>query len=575
MAAALMASPTSESFLLSDSEDVAGSSHQRRNLTSNSSHPSTKTFGFGSFIPDDSPEDDDELHAVEKDGRWDKGSHGFSWRGVWNVATLVALALSLLMLFLGYPVLSHFDKAYTTNGGFNLGGTNGSGQVPDLPIRALIDGDTEDQFKTIQLDGQDYNLVFSDEFNQPGRTFWPGDDPFWEAVDMHYAATGDYEWYSPEAVNTSDGALLIVLEEVENHNLNFRSGMVQSWNKFCFQGGYVEFSVKQPGKPNQQGYWPAAWLMGNLGRAGYLATTEGTWPYSYQGCDTGILENQTFTNGSGPYEALHSDAQYAASNGQISTLPGMRYPSCTCEGEDHPGPKNAVGRSAPEIDVMELQFQNHDGEKHIWASQSFQTAPFDKDYAWGNDTDQATVHNSSITEFNSYNGSPYQECVSSITQTPDNGFWGTEDEFVTMGLSYSPDWDGDGSGSITWYIDGKKTWTLQGSALGASTDMDISQRQIPTEPMYIIMNLGISSGFQWIDFDQTSQSSVQFPAKLAFDYVRVYQPKSSTVRVGCDPKDHPTADFIARHPEPYNNPNLTRWSDTVYDWPKNRIKDGC
>jgi beta-glucan synthesis-associated protein KRE6 len=29
-------------------------------------------------------------------------------------------------------------------------------------------------------------LIFSDEFNTDGRTFYPGDDPFWEAADLHY-----------------------------------------------------------------------------------------------------------------------------------------------------------------------------------------------------------------------------------------------------------------------------------------------------------------------------------------------------------------------------------------------------
>ncbi len=40
-------------------------------------------------------------------------------------------------------------------------------------------------------DGNTYDLVFSDEFNTDGRSFYPGDDPFWEAVDLHYWATGD------------------------------------------------------------------------------------------------------------------------------------------------------------------------------------------------------------------------------------------------------------------------------------------------------------------------------------------------------------------------------------------------
>lgn len=33
---------------------------------------------------------------------------------------------------------------------------------------------------------QEMQLIFSDEFNVDGRTFYPGDDPYWEAVDLHY-----------------------------------------------------------------------------------------------------------------------------------------------------------------------------------------------------------------------------------------------------------------------------------------------------------------------------------------------------------------------------------------------------
>lgn len=28
--------------------------------------------------------------------------------------------------------------------------------------------------------------MFSDEFEQEGRSFYPGDDPYWEATDLHY-----------------------------------------------------------------------------------------------------------------------------------------------------------------------------------------------------------------------------------------------------------------------------------------------------------------------------------------------------------------------------------------------------
>jgi beta-glucan synthesis-associated protein KRE6 len=48
-----------------------------------------------------------------------------------------------------------------------------------------------------------------------------------------------------------------------------------------------------------------------------------------------------------------------AYGGALSYLPGQRLSRCTCDGEDHPGPKHTdgtyVGRSAPEIDVFEAQ----------------------------------------------------------------------------------------------------------------------------------------------------------------------------------------------------------------------------
>lgn len=77
----------------------------------------------------------------------------------------------------------------STLGAYNLGGTNGSGQVPTMTGNwDLIDKDTPQEAYTITSfqDGSELELVFSDEFNQDGRTFYPGDDPYWEAVDLHY-----------------------------------------------------------------------------------------------------------------------------------------------------------------------------------------------------------------------------------------------------------------------------------------------------------------------------------------------------------------------------------------------------
>lgn len=42
-------------------------------------------------------------------------------------------------------------------------------------------------------DGSIQKLVFSDEFNTGGRTFYDGDDPYFQAVDIWYGATQDLE----------------------------------------------------------------------------------------------------------------------------------------------------------------------------------------------------------------------------------------------------------------------------------------------------------------------------------------------------------------------------------------------
>jgi len=95
--------------------------------------------------------------------------------------------------------------------------------------------------------------------------------------------------------------------------------------------------------------------MGNLGRAGYGATLDGVWPYSYDACDVGTLPNQTL-NGLPLAATVNGDS---SEDGILSFLPGQRLSRCTCEGESHPGPKHSdgtlVGRAAPEIDIFEAQ----------------------------------------------------------------------------------------------------------------------------------------------------------------------------------------------------------------------------
>lgn len=167
-------------------------------------------------------------------------------------------------------------------------------------------------------------------------------------------------------LTTENGYLRVSLERRKYHDLNYAGGLMSSWNKFCFTGGVLLTSVVLPGASDVYGLWPAVWSMGNLGRAGYGASLDGMWPYTYEACDVGTLQNQTLN---GQPRAASLTGVDERTDFSLSYLPGQRLSACTCPGESHPGPIKSdgtyVGRAAPEIDVFEAQVSEEERIGHV------------------------------------------------------------------------------------------------------------------------------------------------------------------------------------------------------------------
>lgn len=68
---------------------------------------------------------------------------------------------------------------------------------------------------------------------------------------------------------------------------------------------------------------------------------------------------------------------------------------------------------------------------------------------------------------------------SAIARTNQNSYELTGNVYSVWGFEYEP---GE-NGYVTWWIDGKKAWTMRASAVGADLRAQISQRPIPKEPM--------------------------------------------------------------------------------------------
>jgi beta-glucanase (GH16 family) len=287
----------------------------------------------------------------------------------------------------------------------------------------------------------------------------------------------------------------------------------------------MEAAISLPGAGDTIGFWPGWWAMGNLGRPGYPSTTDGMWPYSYHDeCDVGITANQSDPDG-------------------LSSLPGMRLPGCTCEGQDHPTP--GVARSAPEIDALEasvsfLDPPNTDGIGS--ASQSFQVAPFD--IFWRPNTDFMEIYDYAVSGLNGYMGGIYQQALSAVTNL--NNAWYNGNAYQTYGFEYQPGADG----YVLWNVGSENTWMVTGDAVGPNGN--IGQRVVPEEPLALVLNFGMSTGFAQLNLTGLAPL---MPATMRVDYIRIYQGDGDELT--CDPIGYETTGYINSHPELYNNMNLT------------------
>jgi beta-glucanase (GH16 family) len=161
--------------------------------------------------------------------------------------------------------------------------------------------------------------------------------------------------------------------------------------------------------------------------------------------------------------------------------------------------------------------------------------------------DFVEVYDKHITTMNSYQGGVYQQAVSGVTNL--NNHWYDGKAYQKYAFEYTP----GSKGSVTWWVGNQSTWTLDARSLGPNGN--IGQRVIPQEPMAMIINFGMSNGFAALNL---TGLATLMPATMRLDYIRIYQDEGASI-VTCDPPGYPTTDYIAKHPEPYNNPNLTHW----------------
>jgi len=207
----------------------------------------------------------------------------------------------------------------------------------DKKCEAMVDVATAPGLKTLDPSKaphqeKDWTLVFSDEFDTAGRGFAKGQDDKWTAADRATdtdAQNPELQYYSPKQVTTVGGQLIITAtKQAAPGGRTWQSGMLTSRSKFCMSGGVLETSLTLPGSAATGGFWPAAWLLGQLAEAGVKKSSDGVWPFSYSSCPA-EKDEQT------PYAQKISACLLTRPRAGLDGLIGGQ------------------GRGAPELDIVE------------------------------------------------------------------------------------------------------------------------------------------------------------------------------------------------------------------------------
>lgn len=141
----------------------------------------------------------------------------------------------------------------------------------------------------------------------------------------------------------------------------------------------------------------------------------------------------------------------------------------------------------------------------------------------------------------------FQQALSGLTNL--NNDWYDGKSYQKFNFQYKP---GD-KGNIVWSVGDVSSWSLDARAIGSNGN--VGQRVIPTEPMALVINFGMSNGFSPVDLPNLDGL---FPATMRFDYVRIYQDPDAE-SVTCDPPGYETTPYINSHKLAYTNPKLTSW----------------
>ncbi|CAI5723515.1 unnamed protein product [Hyaloperonospora brassicae] len=161
-------------------------------------------------------------------------------------------------------------------------------------------------------------------------------------------------------------------------------------------------------------------------------------------------------------------------------------------------------------------------------------------------------------------------------------------------LVYQVEWVTGKNGYVRWMLNGNPLYEVTTDTI-TKVPQNVGKtnpvKVMLEEPMYIIMNVALSSSWGASPpnpgsecrgdgtNDLTNRVCDDFPMYMKVDYVRLYQdlgddlPDDSLMQVGCDPKSHPTREWIEGHMDEFSD--FDNPAKTVYGKAFCKTNDDC
>ncbi|KAG2516589.1 hypothetical protein BBI17_007938, partial [Phytophthora kernoviae] len=324
----------------------------------------------------------------------------------------------------------------------------------------------------------------------------------------------------------------------------YRGGMVQSWNKFCMQGGMVEASNQRIS-------------------ACEADPGSGLNPYQGRGApEIDIVEGGGTAISSSIQVGPGMLADFRVVTPKDENVLCIYSSSCKTPGANIPA----------SLDINSDLGYMYPGDEDRWGINT-------------NGTCFSTM-NSYMGEFICSAGNPDPLCkpLKDAPTLPlgDSTFafqmdalsanWPVHMAVYTDFVTYQVEWVPGPKGYVRWMLSDQPLYEIPAQTVTNPPQGkgDTNPRKIMIEePLYIIFNVAMSS--KWGAQPPNPKNPCRgdgmdpvanricdsFPMYLKIDYIRVYQDLSndSIMSVGCDPKTHPTRQWIIDHLEEYEDDN--------------------